>query len=59
VQGQAGRHKLTATADKESRSIRVEDASGFREGDEIGIFDQTTVGWEHVHAIVKSVEAMS
>ena len=41
--------KLAAPADAESRSVRVQDATGFREGDEIGLFDQTTVGWLHVH----------
>jgi len=47
--------KLAAEADAESRSIQVENASGFRQGDEIGIFDRTTVGWLHGHAIVKAV----
>lgn len=48
--------KLAAPSDAESRSVRVQDATGFREGDEIGIFDQTTVGWLHAHAIVKGVQ---
>lgn len=48
--------KLVAPADAESRSVRVQDAAGFREGDEIGLFDQTTVGWLHAHAIVKGVQ---
>ena len=48
--------KLAAPADAESRSVRVQDVTGFREGDEIGLFDQTTVGWLHVHAIVKGVQ---
>jgi parallel beta-helix repeat protein len=47
--------KLAMEADAESRSIQVENAAGFRTGDEIGIFDRTTVGWLHGHAIVKAV----
>ena len=48
--------KLAAPIDAESRSVRVQDAAGFREGDEIGLFDQTTVGWLHAHAIVTGVQ---
>ena len=47
--------KLAAEGDAESRSIRVENTAGFRKGDEIGIFDRTTVGWLHGHEIVKAV----
>ena len=48
--------KLAVPADAESRSVRVQGVTGFREGDEIGLFDQTTVGWLHVHATVKGVK---
>jgi parallel beta-helix repeat protein len=47
--------RLAAAADKESRSLRVTSVSGFRAGDEVGIYDEATVGWEHSHAIVKEV----
>lgn len=48
--------RLAASANAESRSVRVQDATGFLEGDEIGIFDQATVGWLHAHAVVKGVQ---
>ncbi len=46
--------KLTAVT--VGTTARVEDATGFQEGDEIGFFDRTTVGWLHGHAIVKEVQ---
>lgn len=51
---QAG-SKLSARAGDQDRSIRVESAAGLQVGDEIGIFDQRTVGWEHQHAIIKQI----
>ena len=51
---QAG-SRLAAPVAAEGRSVHVEDAAGFREGDEIAIFDEKTVGWLHAHAIVKGV----
>lgn len=47
--------KLAAPASKDDRSLRLENTTGFQPGDEIGIYDATTVGWEHAHAIVKEV----
>jgi parallel beta-helix repeat protein len=51
---QAG-SRLAAKAGDQDRSIRVESAEGLAVGDEIGIFDRTTVGWEHSHAIIKEI----
>jgi len=50
---QAG-SKLVAPAENQDRSVRVESGAGLAIGDEIGIFDQTTVGWEHSHAICEA-----
>jgi parallel beta-helix repeat protein len=47
--------KLVASAGDQDRSLRVESAEGLRVGDEIGVFDQKTVGWEHQHAIIKQI----
>src|SRR5262245_37324508 len=47
--------KLVSAAAPENRSLRVENAAGFREGDEIGVFDQGSVGWLNAHAIVKGI----
>jgi hypothetical protein len=47
--------KLSAPAGKDDRSLHVENSAGFQPGDEIGIYDQTTVGWEHGHVTVKEV----
>src|SRR5262245_14884256 len=46
--------KLAAPATTEDRSLQLESTAGLAPGDEIGIFDQTTVGWLHAHAIIKS-----
>lgn len=45
--------KLTAATG--GNTARVENASGFREGDEVAFFDRTTVGWLHGHAVVTGV----
>jgi parallel beta-helix repeat protein len=47
--------KLSAAAGKDDRSLRVENTAGFQPGDEIGVYDQNTVGWEHGHVTVKEV----
>lgn len=47
--------RLAAPADAESRSVSVVDATGWRAGDAIGIFDRKTVGWLHVPTIIKEV----
>jgi len=47
--------KLAARAGDQDRSLRVELAAGLQVGDEIGVFDQKTVGWEHQHAIIKQI----
>jgi parallel beta-helix repeat protein len=47
--------KLSAPAGKDDRSLQVEKSSGFQPGDEIGVYDQSTVGWEHGHVAVKEV----
>ncbi|MBI3463091.1 MAG: right-handed parallel beta-helix repeat-containing protein [Planctomycetes bacterium] len=46
--------KLTAVTS--GTTARVEDATGFHAGDQIGFFDRTTVGWLHGQAIVKGVQ---
>ncbi len=46
--------KLTAAT--QGTRARVEDARGFRAGDEVAFFDRTTVGWLHGHAVVKEVQ---
>ncbi len=46
--------KLTAVT--VGTKAQVEDATGFHEGDELGFFDRTTVGWLHGQAIVKGVQ---
>ncbi|OGQ19852.1 MAG: hypothetical protein A2138_03790 [Deltaproteobacteria bacterium RBG_16_71_12] len=48
--------KLAAVAEPGSISVQVESAAGLREGDEVGIFDQASVGWHHAHAIVKGIQ---
>jgi parallel beta-helix repeat protein len=48
--------KLAAPATTEDRSLKLESTAGLSPGDEIGIFDQTTVGWLHAHAIIKSID---
>src|SRR5262245_5501235 len=47
--------KLAARIGDQDRSVRVQSVSGFQPGDEIGIYDGSTVGWLHSHAIVKEV----
>jgi parallel beta-helix repeat protein len=49
--------KLSSSAGQGDRSLRVETTAGFQPGDEIGVYDQNTVGWEHSHAIIKEVLA--
>jgi parallel beta-helix repeat protein len=51
---QAG-SKLTRPATTDDRSVHVEDAAGLAAGDEIGIFDRSTVGWLHAHAVIKTI----
>ena len=46
--------KLTAT--NAGKTIQVKDASGFQAGDEIGLFDRTSVGWLHGHAVIVEVK---
>src|SRR5436190_3778164 len=53
--GQQAGSKLAAPAGDQDRAVRVESAAGFAAGDEIGIYDRTTVGWEHSHAIIKEI----
>src|SRR5262249_50753194 len=48
--------KLSARADRGGSSVRVEDATLFREGDEVGVWDKKSVGWNVGHAVVKSVK---
>jgi len=50
---QVGSKLAAATS---GRSARVEDATGFREGDEVAFYDRTTVGWQQGHAIVTGVQ---
>src|SRR5262245_41077749 len=47
--------KLAARVGDQDRSLRVISAAGLQVGDEIGVFDEATVGWEHSHAIVKEI----
>src|SRR5262249_27472898 len=51
---QAG-SKLVAPAGDQDRSLQIESTTGLQVGDEIGVFDQKTVGWEHQHAIIKQI----
>jgi parallel beta-helix repeat protein len=44
-----------AAVEKGSRSVQVENAGGFSEGDEVGIRDKEAMGWNVAHAIVKEV----
>jgi len=43
----------------EGKKALVEDATGFRPGDEVGFFDRTSVGWLHGHARVIAVEGQA
>jgi len=47
--------RLAAPVAAEGRSLVVENAEGFRAGDQVGIFDQKTVGWLHCRAVIKDV----
>lgn len=51
---QAG-SRLAQPAQPQSRAITLLDASGFRPGDQIAIFDRQTVGWLHALAVVREV----
>jgi hypothetical protein len=46
--------KLTAL--NVGKTLLVHDASGFQPGDEIGVFDRTSVGWLHGHAVIVEVK---
>ncbi len=47
--------KLTDVARQGSSSVRVENAALFREGDEVGILDKESLGWNVGNALVKGV----
>src|SRR5262249_32867930 len=38
------------------KTIQVRDASGFHAGEEIGLFDRTSVGWLHGHGVIIEVK---
>ncbi len=48
--------RLAATAQQESRSVQVVDASGFSAGDQVAIRDRDAMGWNVVQAIVTAVQ---
>lgn len=47
--------KLSARTRSGDTSVRVADASRLRAGDEVGIVDQESFGWNMAHAIVKEI----
>jgi hypothetical protein len=48
--------KLSARAERGTSAARVEEATLFREGDEVGVLDKDSVGWNVGHAVVKAVQ---
>jgi hypothetical protein len=47
--------KLSAPTRPGDTAVRVADASPVREGDEVGIMDRESFGWNMAHVIVKEV----
>jgi len=54
--GKQAEAKLASKAAPDEVSVRVEDASGFREGDEVGLFDAGSVGWLNAHVFISRIQ---